>query len=318
MLYEDVIGDLEDMLKDFDEVESIISSNNSDIDSDEEDEILAERRIQRIQRLNEFYLRRGEIFYVFDNQQVYKTFRFDKPSIDYIVKEGFAAFAGLRGVVGAIDGTHIKISRPHKDEIFYVNRKHFHSINVQAICDANGKFLSVNASKPGSCHDAAIFSDSRIGQELKNGRFGDGFLVGDSGYACTPFLLTPYAVTRNNDQERFNTAQIRTRNIIERAFGFLKRRFHSLHGELRVQPGRACRIIMACFVLHNIALSRRLPDFLDEIPEEEDIGDDGEHEFNGWALWRPNETAAQEKLRLRRAGFLKRDNIAANQFGNRR
>lgn len=87
MLYEDVIGDLEDMLKDFDEVESIISSNNSDIDSDEEDEILAERRIQRIQRLNEFYLRRGEIFYVFDNQQVYKTFRFDKPSIDYIVSE---------------------------------------------------------------------------------------------------------------------------------------------------------------------------------------------------------------------------------------
>lgn len=44
---------------------------------------------------------------------------------------GFQNIAGLRGVVGAIDGTHIRISRPHVNEEVYVNRKGYHSINVQ-------------------------------------------------------------------------------------------------------------------------------------------------------------------------------------------
>ena len=55
------------------------------------------------------------------------------------------------------------------------------------------KFLNVNATKPGSSHDSTIFNESAIGQALRTGRFGEGYLIGDSGYACTPYLLTPYA-----------------------------------------------------------------------------------------------------------------------------
>lgn len=47
---------------------------------------------------------------------------------------GFQNIAGLRGVVGAIDGTHIRISRPYVDEEVYVNRKGYHSTNVQ-VCN---------------------------------------------------------------------------------------------------------------------------------------------------------------------------------------
>ncbi len=43
----------------------------------------------------------------------------------------FSEFAGFRGIIGAIDGCHIKIARPWVDEKIYVNRKNFHSINVQ-------------------------------------------------------------------------------------------------------------------------------------------------------------------------------------------
>ena len=37
----------------------------------------------------------------------------------------------MPGVFGCIDGTHIRISRPHEWEASYVNRKGYHSINVQ-------------------------------------------------------------------------------------------------------------------------------------------------------------------------------------------
>lgn len=41
---------------------------------------------------------------------------------------------GFPGVIGAIDGTHIKIDQPKHDADSYLNRKHFHSIHVSNIC----------------------------------------------------------------------------------------------------------------------------------------------------------------------------------------
>ena len=57
------------------------------------------------------------------------------------VKNGFYKMRGFPGVVGCIDGTHVRIMSPPKDqEMAYVNRKRYHSINVQATCDHAGKF----------------------------------------------------------------------------------------------------------------------------------------------------------------------------------
>ncbi|CAC5394832.1 HARBI1 [Mytilus coruscus] len=87
----------------------------------------------------------------------------------------------------------------------------------------------------------------------------DGVILGDSGYACRPFLLTPYANPTERHQQRFNGCHASTRSVIERTFGILKRRFHVLHSEVRMKPEKVCRIFGACAVLHNIALSRNEP-----------------------------------------------------------
>ena len=60
------------------------------------------------------------------------------------------------------------------------------------ICDAECRFLSINVTKPGSCHDSTIFKNSVIGKKFADGKFGSGFLLGDSGYACSTYLLPTY------------------------------------------------------------------------------------------------------------------------------
>lgn len=70
-------------------------------------------------------------------------------------------------------------------------------------------------------------------------------------------------------QERYNTALTKTRVIIERTIGQLKRRFHCLHGELRLEPARAGRVIIACVVLFNI--SKDLGVLMDDYTEPEGV-----------------------------------------------
>ena len=56
----------------------------------------------------------------------------------------FFRVRGFPSVIGCIDGTHIRLLSPGQpDEAAYVNRKHYHSINVQATCDRNGKPICV-------------------------------------------------------------------------------------------------------------------------------------------------------------------------------
>ncbi|XP_052065809.1 putative nuclease HARBI1 [Mytilus californianus] len=59
------------------------------------------------------------------------------------IKAGNFRIGGFPNVIGAIDGTHVRIQAPTTDEASYVNRKGYHIINVQAVCDADGMFTKV-------------------------------------------------------------------------------------------------------------------------------------------------------------------------------
>jgi hypothetical protein len=50
------------------------------------------------------------------------------------VMEEFERHSAFPRTIGAIDGTHIQIPAPHEDAESYVNRKGFHSIQVQVWC----------------------------------------------------------------------------------------------------------------------------------------------------------------------------------------
>ncbi|XP_048244734.1 putative nuclease HARBI1 [Haliotis rufescens] len=83
--------------------------------------------------------------------------------------------------------------------------------------------------------------------------------LGDSGYPCKKWLLTPFLRPLPGPQTNYNRSHKRTRSIVERAIGQLKRRFPVLHGEIRLKPEKACKVIIACAVLHNICKDRHIP-----------------------------------------------------------
>lgn len=115
------------------------------------------------------------------------------PSQVRTAQREFFEVAGFPQVVGAVDGTHVEIHGCDygPDEYIYVNRKNKHSINVQLICDANYKIINVVSRWPGSTHDSRILQSSRIGQLFESGQL-QGILLGDSGYALRPWLMTPF------------------------------------------------------------------------------------------------------------------------------
>lgn len=46
-----------------------------------------------------------------------------------------------------------------------------------------------------------------------------GFLVGDTGYPCLPFLLTPIASPSTDAELTYNIIHGKMRRIVERTFG---------------------------------------------------------------------------------------------------
>ncbi|XP_060939195.1 putative nuclease HARBI1 [Limanda limanda] len=171
-----------------------------------------------------------------------------------LLKEEFHRIAGFPGVMGCIDGTHIPIIAPSINEGDYVNRKSVHSINVQIICDGAYMINNVEAKWPGSVHDSRMFRESTLSARFAGVEF-DGYLLGDRGYPCQRYLLTPYPDPEPGPQRHYNLAHCRTRARVEMTIGILKARFQCLR-RLRVTPERACDIIVACVVLHNIATIR--------------------------------------------------------------
>lgn len=188
-------------------------------------------------------------------------------------KVGFHSIAGFPNVLGAIDGTHIPITAPTADEHLYICRKGYHSINVQAIFDADMKFLSIVSKWPGSTHDAFVWANCSIARRFESGQV-DGWLLGDSGYPLRPWLLTPVSRPSCREEERYNGSHRRSRVVVKQAFGVLKSRFRCLHktgGVLDHQPTKCCKIIFVCCQLHNICIDKRLPviENPEELPEDE-------------------------------------------------
>ncbi|KAI8115846.1 putative nuclease HARBI1 [Lucilia cuprina] len=199
------------------------------------------------------------------------------PKVTELKSNGNAFYniAKFPKVLGSIDCTHIRIQSPGGNNAeLYRNRKGYFSSNVQAICNAHLEIMDIVCRWPGSAHDSNIFNNSKIKAKLENGEFQDYYLLGDSGYGIKPYLMTPLTNPVTHAEILYNESQIRTRNTIERCFGVLKRRFPILSLGMRVSQYTSMAIIVACAVLHNIAIKYKVEEPSGEVSLNSGTTDD--------------------------------------------
>ncbi len=152
---------------------------------------------------------------------------------------GFSSSHGFPQCIGAVDGTHIPVKKPQENSTDFINRKGFHSLNVQACVDFKYCFFDVNIKWPGSVHDARVFGNSTINHMLRDGTIPicpriivDGenpvpiCLLGDPAYPLLPYLMKEFAKGGNTDKEQFFGYRLSAaRMVVECAFRRLKARF---------------------------------------------------------------------------------------------
>lgn len=177
------------------------------------------------------------------------------------------SYSGIHGAIGVIDGSHIEIKKPVTEGDCYINRKGYASLLLQGIVDHKKKFIDVFCGEPGSIHDARLLRKSTIYASILSDPsiMGNYFLLGDSAYPNTDWLITPFKDNGflSEEQKVFNIKFSSKRIVVEHAFGLLKSRFRRIRCLENFDLQLCSKIIMGACVLHNICLNEN--DYLENI-----------------------------------------------------
>ena len=177
----------------------------------------------------------------------------------------FESLSGLPQCGGAVDGTFMHIRKPVLFGDSFWCYKQFSAILILACVDARGVFTYVNAGNPGCIGDAAAYNNSRLCRNVRSRRWlgGNGktlngvivqpFLVGDAAFALSTTMLKCFPDGQNGPhQHTLNYRVIRTRRVIEQAFGRWRGRFRVTVKNDISDHQFASDIAMVTFALHNV------------------------------------------------------------------
>ncbi|XP_059658403.1 protein ALP1-like [Cornus florida] len=192
----------------------------------------------------------------------------------------------FKNCVGAIDGTHIHAYVPSSNQIPYRGRKSDTTQNILAVCSFDMRFSYVLAGWEGSVNDSrvlmeTIFNDSMQFPTPPEGKY---YLV-DSRYANMSTFLAPhrgvwyhlqdYRGRRGQvrgPKELFNYRHSSLRNVIERCFRILKKRFPILKLMSSYDVDMQAQIVVACCTIHNFICDEARLDRLFNEYENENVG----------------------------------------------
>lgn len=191
---------------------------------------------------------------------------------------------------GAIDGKHIRIEAPWNCGSAFFNYKSHHSIVLQAVVDAEGKFLVVDVGEAGRNNDGGVFMDSSFGKAFnsqklnlpkprKLGRAQDVYFpyvfVADDAYGLHKHLMKPFSRSSNLNAMRkiYNYRHSRARRIVECAFGMMAKKFRIFETSFLVHPDVTKDVVLACCALHNLIREKEgnLREVYDEIFNIEEV-----------------------------------------------
>ncbi|XP_056884817.1 putative nuclease HARBI1 [Takifugu flavidus] len=182
------------------------------------------------------------------------TFNLDPLSREQSFQE-FQRVAGLPGVLGVLDCVQVTIKAPTIEDLSYVNKKGFHSVGCQLVCNAQGLLLSAETNWPGGLKDTDILQSSNLSKQMQYTE--EGWLLGDHRYPLRKWMMTPVDSPESSAELQYNLAHAATCEIVDRTFRAIQSRFKCLDGSkgyLQYSPERSSAILLACCVLHNAFL----------------------------------------------------------------
>ncbi|XP_053710278.1 putative nuclease HARBI1 [Synchiropus splendidus] len=169
----------------------------------------------------------------------------------------FRRLCGIKGVIGAIDGCHIRIQRPPRRGGDYMNHKSFYSVLLQGIVDEKGRFTDIFAGPPGKVCDARMLRASDFYTTWQE-KMGGHSLLGDSAYTghAFPFVISPKCEEAPlTEADEWQNARIHCgRTVVEQAFGRMKCKWRRLRDLQNTRMDAAVMIILAACFLHNMCL----------------------------------------------------------------
>ena len=164
----------------------------------------------------------------------------------------FAPYTSFHNTVGAIDGSHIRLIYPPKrNRRHFQNRKKFPSIVMQAIVNHRALYMDVAVGAEGSMHDAFVWVRSDASDTIPSTIPPHHYLVGDSAYPASPFLLTPFKSQLTAQEMRYNKSLSSTRVVVELTFGQTKCRWRCLNGVRTKDIDNADLYALVSCILHN-------------------------------------------------------------------
>jgi hypothetical protein len=200
------------------------------------------------------------------------------PELDQVMKD-FEALPGLPQCAGAIDGCFIKIERPSGPFGYkYWCYKGHDAILLLGVVDARGIFTYVHVGNPGSVGDSGTFHGSTLELKIQSGtwlsanhsRIVEGinirpFLVADAAFTFQPTVMKAFGgdPVEGTKEHAYNYSHVRTRRVVEQAFGRLKGRFHVLKHNEYNDPDFMSDVTLVCCALHNLC-ERHMDPFEDD------------------------------------------------------
>lgn len=188
------------------------------------------------------------------------------------VSDNFYNLWNFPNCLGTIDGKHVRIRYPSQSGLMSNNNdKKYFSILLQAVVDANYKFVAINVGGLGKLGDGDTFQASSFYHALVESRVqlpepsplpnsnvvAPYVFVGDGAYPLMTHLLKPYSGTNLTlEEDCFNERLSTCRKTVESAFGILMAKWRLLTQEIETNVELANRIIKSMCVLHNTIIDK--------------------------------------------------------------
>ena len=166
--------------------------------------------------------------------------------------------------IGAIDGKQSALQLPNNSGSEFFKYKHFFSVLLLAVVDANHNFLYVDFGSAGCVGDARVFSSFTLKSALDKSTLTipspcllredmiHYHLIGDDAFPMTVTLLKPYPYKNMVREKRIVNYQLsRGRIVVENAFGILADRFGAFHTKSTLSPDKVTDMVLATCCLHT-------------------------------------------------------------------